>query len=131
MYIFIFHFLYIHIVTFTIPSIQKNKSGFATYYHMKLLLIFRKYRERYFLHNKKPIQHDLLNGLLIWFFEFHRSNLRFIVSGFVPVTLTYYFFGLYLLFWNIVSYYRRLHVISLVCTSLFLFCSETADQVFQ
>ena len=80
---------------------------------------------------KKPIQHDLLNGLLIWFFEFHRSNLRFIVSGFVPVTLTYYFFGLYLLFWNIVSYYRRLHVISLVCTSLFLFCSETADQVFQ
>ena len=80
---------------------------------------------------KKPIQHDLLNGLLIWFFEFHRSNLRFIVSGFVPVTLTYYFFGLYLLFWNIVSYYRRLHVISLVFTSLFLLCSETADQVFQ
>ena len=31
----------------------KNKSGFAMYYHMKLLLIFRKYRERYFLHNKK------------------------------------------------------------------------------
>ena len=30
-----------------------NKSGFAMYYHMKLLLIFRKYRERYFLHNKK------------------------------------------------------------------------------
>ena len=34
----------------------KNKSGFATYYHMKLLLIFRKYRERYFLHNKKILQ---------------------------------------------------------------------------
>ena len=33
--------------------LSKNKSGFATYYHMKLLLIFRKYRERYFLHNKK------------------------------------------------------------------------------
>ena len=32
-----------------------NKSGFATYYHMKLLLIFRKYRERYFLHNKERL----------------------------------------------------------------------------
>ena len=33
--------------------LHKNKSGFATYFHMKLLLIFRKYRKRYFLHNKK------------------------------------------------------------------------------
>ena len=33
--------------------IPKNKSGFATCYHVKLLLIFRKYRKRYFLHNKK------------------------------------------------------------------------------
>ena len=33
-----------------------NKSGFATCYHVKLLLIFRKYRKRYFLHNKKILQ---------------------------------------------------------------------------
>ena len=32
---------------------SKNKSGFATCYHVKLLLIFRKYRKRYFLHNEK------------------------------------------------------------------------------
>ena len=34
-------------------TIRKNKSGFATYYQIKLLLIFRKYRKGYFLHNKK------------------------------------------------------------------------------
>ena len=34
--------------------LSKNKSGFATYYHMKLLLIFRKCRKRYFLYYKIP-----------------------------------------------------------------------------
>ena len=43
-------------------SVAENKSGFATYYHMKLLLIFRKYRERYFLHNKKNEQKLLITG---------------------------------------------------------------------
>ena len=37
-------------------SEAENKSGFATCYHVKLLLIFRKYRKRYFLHNKKILQ---------------------------------------------------------------------------
>ena len=41
-----------------------NKSGFATCYHVKLLLIFRKYRKRYFLHNKKSTgaSHDVIRS---------------------------------------------------------------------
>ena len=42
---------------------SKNKSGFATCYHVKLLLIFRKYRKRYFLHNKKSLIADLFHSM--------------------------------------------------------------------
>ena len=31
---------------------EAGKSGFAAYYHLKLLLVFRKHRKRYFLYNK-------------------------------------------------------------------------------
>ena len=33
-----------------LPEAVKN--GFAAYYHLKLLLVFRKHRKRYFLYNK-------------------------------------------------------------------------------
>ena len=58
------------------------------------------------MNTEKPIQHNLPNGLLLRFLEFHCSNLHFIIFSFVLGTLTNYFFGLT----SVMLYYKLLLV---------------------